>query len=88
MKYLNYETEKVLEFNEATSQSRIIDTVQVASEIDLLGKRIAELEGVLKDDKKLLTWAKEVYPHFSGLNQMKEQLEIQVSLDSKIKEII
>lgn len=85
-KYISYEKDKVLEFDDADNKAKVIDLAEVTSEIAEIQKRIKELEEVLADNKRLLLWAVEYYPYSSGLIEFRNHLEILQALDGAIKE--
>jgi hypothetical protein len=56
----------------------------------LIEQEISELESILKDSKKLLTWAKEQYPYLSGLDRLydrKKELEDDQKIINNLVEV-
>ena len=82
---IKYKDNKYLVFNDNPLKGKIVDTDAVDSELALVNTEIKELKTVLKDDKKLLKWAKEEYPFVSGLNDFKDR---KILLENELKEIL
>jgi len=74
IKTINYDTRKILLYNEETNTGEVLDLDQLEQEVLSLENLIGEIELFMKDDKKLLEWARQVYPVQNRIDELKQQL--------------
>jgi len=84
MNKIEYEEGKFLIYDNNPLKGRVVEEDSIKEEQTLLDKEIGELEKVYNDDKKLLEWAKLMYPIVSGLETVRDKKE---KIDKDLSEI-
>jgi len=84
MNKIEYEEGKFLIYDNNPLKGRVVEEDRVKEEQTFLEGEIEELEKIYNDDKKLLEWAKDMYPIVSGLETVRENKE---KIDKDLSEI-
>jgi hypothetical protein len=87
MKIVAYDDTRVLEYDEASGKGRLVDVNDAEAERKYYELAMAEHERIYNDDKALLEWARQMYPHVSGMADMASRFEKSVVTLSACAEV-